>query len=126
MIFYTAYPVFPSGTDDPVNRALFVDFESLLPDQVLAFVDRLSMAHSVEVRPPFLDYRLMELAATLPGSMKVKGARVKHVLKDGGQLPVDVLRAHGVNLVSVGTVEGGVVDARFAPSTAKASAEPRI
>ena len=71
-----------ADTADPLNRALFVDFESLLPDQVLAFVDRLSMAHSVEVRTPFLDYRLMEFAASLPGPWKIKGARTKHVLKE--------------------------------------------
>src|SRR5262249_14250392 len=46
-------------SDDPTNRALFLDLETLLPDQVLPFVDRLSMAHSVEVRPPFLDHRLV-------------------------------------------------------------------
>lgn len=69
-------------TTDPLNRALYVDFETLLPDQVLAFVDRLSMAHSVEVRPPFLDYRLMEFVATLPGEMKIKRGRVKHILKE--------------------------------------------
>lgn len=67
---------------DPLNRCLFVDFETLLPDQVLAFSDRLSMAHSIEVRPPFLDHRLVEYAATLPGSMKIKGDRVKSILKD--------------------------------------------
>lgn len=70
------------GSADPLDRCLFVDFETLLPDQVLAFSDRLSMAHSVEVRPPFLDHRLAEYAATLPGSMKIKGARVKSILKD--------------------------------------------
>lgn len=68
--------------DDPLNRCLFVDFETLLPDQVLPFVDRLSMAHSVEVRPPFLDHRLVEFVATLPGRMKIKQARVKSILKD--------------------------------------------
>ena len=69
-------------TTDPLNRALFVDQESLLPDQVLAFVDRLSMAHSVEVRPPFLDHRLVEYAATIPGKYKISGdGTVKHVLK---------------------------------------------
>lgn len=67
---------------DPLNRALFVDFETLLPDQVLPFVDRLSMAHSVEVRPPFLDHRLIEYVATLPGSMKIKQGRVKSIMKD--------------------------------------------
>jgi asparagine synthase (glutamine-hydrolysing) len=67
---------------DPLNRCLFVDFETLLPDQVLPFVDRLSMAHSVEVRPPFLDHRLIEFVATLPGRMKIRRGRVKSILKD--------------------------------------------
>ena len=82
-----------AGTADPVNRALFLDFETLLPDQVLPFVDRLSMAHSVEVRPPFLDHRLIELAATLPGSMKIKNGRVKSILKDAvrGLIPDAIL-----------------------------------
>jgi asparagine synthase (glutamine-hydrolysing) len=70
------------GSTDPLNRCLFVDFETLLPDQVLPFVDRLSMAHSVEVRPPFLDHRLIEFVATLPGRMKIKQGRVKSILKD--------------------------------------------
>jgi asparagine synthase (glutamine-hydrolysing) len=70
-----------AGTDDPLNRALFVDFNTLLPDQVLAFVDRLSMAHSVEVRPPFLDHRLMEFAATIPGHLKINRNGIKQVLK---------------------------------------------
>jgi asparagine synthase (glutamine-hydrolysing) len=82
-----------SGTADPLNRALFVDMETLLPDQVLSFVDRLSMAHSVEVRPPFLDHRLVEFAAGLPGTVKIKGGRVKHILKEAmrGLLPADLL-----------------------------------
>ena len=69
-------------TVDPLNRALAFDFSKLLPDQVLAFVDRLSMAHSVEVRTPFLDYRLMEFSARLPGAMKIKAGRSKHILKE--------------------------------------------
>jgi asparagine synthase (glutamine-hydrolysing) len=82
-----------AGSADPLNRALRVDFETLLPDQVLAFVDRLSMAHSVEVRPPFLDYRLMEFSATLPGSMKIKRGRVKHILKEAvrGLIPDEIV-----------------------------------
>jgi asparagine synthase (glutamine-hydrolysing) len=70
-----------AGTQDPLNRALFVDFETLLSDQVLAFVDRLSMAHSVEVRPPFLDHRLIEFAATVPGHLKINQGGVKQLLK---------------------------------------------
>jgi len=78
---------------DPLNRALSLDLETLLPDQVLAFVDRLSMAHSVEVRPPFLDHRLVEFAASLPGSVKIKGGRVKHILKEAvaDLLPAELL-----------------------------------
>jgi asparagine synthase (glutamine-hydrolysing) len=69
-------------SQDPLNRALFLDLETLLPDQVLPFVDRLSMAHSVEVRPPFLDHRLAEFACSLPGSFKIKAGRVKSILKN--------------------------------------------
>jgi asparagine synthase (glutamine-hydrolysing) len=80
-------------TSDPLNRALFLDLETLLPDQVLAFVDRLSMAHSVEVRPPFLDHRLVQFVAGLPGSAKIKGGRVKHILKEAVRdlLPAELL-----------------------------------
>jgi asparagine synthase (glutamine-hydrolysing) len=82
-----------AGTADPLNRALYYDFETLLPDQVLTFVDRLSMAHSVEVRPPFLDHRLVEFAATVPGSMKIRGGREKHILKEAvrGLIPDEIL-----------------------------------
>ncbi len=82
-----------AGTQDPLNRALFYDFKTLLPDQVLAFVDRLSMAHSVEVRPPFLDYRLVEYAATIPGNLKIRNGRSKHILKKSVQdlLPQELI-----------------------------------
>ena len=81
------------GSDDPINRALFLDLETLLPDQVLPFVDRLSMAHSVEVRPPFLDHRLVEFACSLPGHFKIKGGRVKSILKNALRdlLPADLV-----------------------------------
>jgi asparagine synthase (glutamine-hydrolysing) len=82
-----------AGTSDPLNRALYCDFATLLPDQVLAFVDRLSMAHSVEVRPPFLDHRLVEFAATIPGWMKIKDGREKSILKKAvqGLIPDEIL-----------------------------------
>ncbi len=82
-----------STTTDPLNRILECDLKALLPDQVLAFVDRLSMAHSIEVRPPFLDYRLVEFSAKLPGNIKIKGMRVKHILKEAvkGILPDDLI-----------------------------------
>ena len=74
---------------DPINRELFLDQHTLLPDQVLAFVDRLSMANSVEVRPPFLSSELIRFANSLPGSLKIKHGRSKHILKQavGDLLP---------------------------------------
>jgi asparagine synthase (glutamine-hydrolysing) len=52
-----------------------------VPDQILAFIDFLSMAHSVEIRSPFLDYRLVEFVATIPGHLKIKNGTVKDILK---------------------------------------------
>ncbi len=66
---------------DPLNRVLEMEWNTQLPDQMLAFADFLSMAHSVEIRSPFLDYRLVEFAATIPGRMKIKEGSVKDILK---------------------------------------------
>jgi asparagine synthase (glutamine-hydrolysing) len=74
---------------DPLNRILEMEWNTQLPDQVLAFVDFLSMAHSVEIRSPFLDYRLVEFVATIPGNMKINNGVVKNILKKtvAGLLP---------------------------------------
>jgi len=66
---------------DPLNRILEMEWNTQLPDQVLAFIDFLSMAHSVEIRSPFLDYRLVEFVATIPGQMKIRNGVVKDILK---------------------------------------------
>ncbi|MCL4492442.1 MAG: asparagine synthase (glutamine-hydrolyzing) [Nitrospirae bacterium] len=66
---------------NPLNRILEMEWNSQFPDQVLAFMDFLSMAHSVEIRSPFLDYRLVEFAATIPGTMKIRNGNVKDILK---------------------------------------------
>lgn len=65
-----------------VNRYLFIDQHYYLPDDILYKCDRMSMAHSLEVRPPFLDHRLVEFAAKLPASLKIKGRSTKHVLRE--------------------------------------------
>ena len=66
---------------DGVSPYLWWDQKYFLPDDILNKVDRMSMAHSLEVRPPFLDHRIVEFAATLPLSLKMSGARQKIVLK---------------------------------------------
>jgi asparagine synthase (glutamine-hydrolysing) len=64
-----------------VNRYLFVDQHYYLSDDILYKCDRMSMAHSLEVRPPFLDHRIAEFAASLPESLKIRGRSTKHLLR---------------------------------------------
>jgi asparagine synthase (glutamine-hydrolysing) len=66
---------------DPLNRMLEAEFHGIFPDQVLAFVDRLSMAHSLEVRSAFLDTEVVEYVASLPGSLKIRNGETKYLLK---------------------------------------------
>lgn len=66
---------------DPLNRMLEAEFRTIFPDQVLAFVDRLSMAHSLEVRTAFLDTAFVSFVAGLPGSLKIKNGETKYLLK---------------------------------------------
>ncbi|MFT4980080.1 MAG: asparagine synthase (glutamine-hydrolyzing) [Myxococcota bacterium] len=66
---------------DVVSRAMYLDQRLYLSEGVLVKVDRASMASGVEVRSPFLDYRLVELAADIPAQMKVRGRQNKLVLR---------------------------------------------
>lgn len=65
----------------PLNRVLEAEFHSIFADQVLAFVDRLSMAHSLEIRSAFLDTKVVEFAARLPDEMKIRQGETKYLLK---------------------------------------------
>lgn len=68
---------------DPLNQALYLWARIQLPNFILTFLsDRMEMAHSIEGRVPFLDHRVAECAARLPISMKVRGMREKHVLRE--------------------------------------------
>jgi asparagine synthase (glutamine-hydrolysing) len=65
----------------PLNRALFADLKLFLPSNLLTLTDRMSMAHSLEVRVPYLDHPLLEFAARIPPSLKLRGMQRKHILK---------------------------------------------
>jgi Asparagine synthase (glutamine-hydrolyzing) len=80
------------GTDN-IDRALYTDINLCLKDDMLTKVDRMGMANSLEIRNPYLDYRVVELAARMPGEWKLKGTERKHILKSAFQdfLPPQVL-----------------------------------
>ena len=66
---------------DELNKMLYLDINTLLPNEILYFNDMLSMAHSMEVRTPFLDFRLAELACSIPGSLKIREGKLKYILR---------------------------------------------
>jgi asparagine synthase (glutamine-hydrolysing) len=67
--------------DDPLPTTLFLDARLALVDDMLHYFDRASMAHSLEVRVPFLDHHVVEFCATIPSHLKVKGLTTKYLLK---------------------------------------------
>ena len=83
----------PSTSDD-LAPYLWFDQKNFLCDDILTKSDRMSMAHSVEVRPPFLDHRLVEFAAKLPASLKIRGPQQKVLLKElmKDKLPAAILQ----------------------------------
>ena len=64
-----------------LERAAALDVGGYLPEYQLAYMDRMSMAHGLEVRSPFCDHRLLQFATELPASYRLKGTRSKHILK---------------------------------------------
>lgn len=65
-----------------LSKASYADFKFRLLEDMLVKVDRMSMAHSLEVRSPFLDHRLVEFAAKMPPRLKLKGWQTKAILRD--------------------------------------------
>ncbi len=70
-----------SGSDDPLVQAQYVDINTWLVGDILTKVDRASMANSLEVRAPLLDYELVEWGLSLPAALKLRGGTGKYVLK---------------------------------------------
>jgi asparagine synthase (glutamine-hydrolysing) len=69
------------GSADPLDRALYTDVHTYMVDDILTKVDRMSMAVSLEARDPLLDHRLLEFAATVPSSLKLRDGRSKYLLR---------------------------------------------
>jgi len=79
---------------DALAGMIAADVAVVLPDDFLVKVDRATMAHGLEARPPLLDHEVLELAARIPSRYKVGGGQTKRVLKQAyrDQLPDDILR----------------------------------
>lgn len=78
---------------DRINQMLYLDMKTYLPCLNLTYMDKMSMAHSIEVRVPYMDRRLVEFAAGIPVNEKIRGFRRKHVLKEAmkGILPQEII-----------------------------------
>ena len=90
--FRTAWDRFEG--ESPLTRALALNFETYLPEDLLVKADRCSMAHGLELRSPFLDTALMEFAAGLPDRYRHRGSTLKWLLKDAfpDLLPPEIAR----------------------------------
>lgn len=97
-------PALMEGTDE-LGGFQFVELRSTLPDELLMYADKLSMAHSLEVRVPFLDKEIVEYAERLPSNLKVRNGSGKWLHRQVCQsfLPAAILkrkkRGFGVNVV---------------------------
>lgn len=77
---------------DPLTQLLYIDTRTNLPDDLLMVADKTSMTNSIEVRVPFLDYRIVEFIETLPPHMKLRGLQGKYLHKKASEkwVPRDV------------------------------------
>jgi asparagine synthase (glutamine-hydrolysing) len=70
------------GDRDLLDRAGDLDVHGYLPEYQLCYMDRMSMAHGLEVRSPLCDYDLVDFVTSLPSSFRLKGRRSKHIFKE--------------------------------------------
>ena len=69
------------NTDHVVDKMLYTDLMTRIPDHLLTIGDRMTMAHSLESRAPLIDYKVVEFAASIPAEMKLKGSKLKYMLR---------------------------------------------
>jgi asparagine synthase (glutamine-hydrolysing) len=79
---------------DPIDRMLYADYQTRLPEHSLMLTDRMSMAHGLELRSPFLDHELVAFMATCPHTLKIHGRQLKYILRKlaGEYLPPEIVR----------------------------------
>ncbi|OLC08968.1 MAG: asparagine synthase (glutamine-hydrolyzing) [Gemmatimonadetes bacterium 13_1_40CM_70_11] len=116
----TAFP-----KHDPLNRLLWLDFLTYLPDNLLVKVDRGTMLASLEARAPFLDREVMELVLPAPSALKVRGFTTKAILKQAarGLVPAHVIgrKKRGLSVPVARWLNTGL-----APLADRLLAQPRL
>lgn len=75
-------PFNEAPADTMLDRMLYTDFVTRLPEHSLMLTDRMTMAHSLEARSPFLDHELVSYLAAFPGHLKIRGRQLKYILRE--------------------------------------------
>jgi asparagine synthase (glutamine-hydrolysing) len=90
---FNIYQPYLRGSGEPLTQYGYLDTKVYLPDNVLVKVDRMSMAHSLEARTLFLDHKIVEFAARIPASLKLRNGMSKYILKKSVEslLPREIL-----------------------------------
>jgi asparagine synthase (glutamine-hydrolysing) len=88
-----ALSAFDQGNDDWLSAIQYRDLNHYLPLDILTKVDRMTMAHSLEARPPLLDHRLVEFAATIPAKFRLRNGTTKYLFKQAmrGIVPDEII-----------------------------------
>ncbi len=79
--FAITAPFNQADAEDLLDRMLYTDFVTRLPEHSLVLTDRMTMAHGLEARSPFLDHELVELLAKVPANIKIKNSQPKHLMR---------------------------------------------
>lgn len=89
-----AHPFRAAPANDLIDRMLYADYHTRLPEHSLMLTDRMTMAHSLELRSPLLDHELVEYLAAFPSQMKIRGRELKYVLRRLSEryLPPEIVR----------------------------------
>ena len=87
---------------NPLDKAASLDVRGYLPEYQLMYMDRMSMAHGLEVRSPLCDYKLVEYVTNLPTAYRLKGTRSKHIFKEIARkwLPTEITERRKVGFDS--------------------------
>jgi len=97
-----------------LQKLLNLDIKTLLPDDYLMKVDKMTMASAIEARVPILDHEFVEFAMGIPPSLKIKGLRTKYIFRKAmaKKLPREIIhrKKHGFNIPTSDWLEKGLED----------------